>query len=102
MAATNKYLARNDKSRTWVKPTKKRRTPSRHGDSRRRRRLAPLITGGRFEERKLKPERKEYPVFKTIAAVTATVRGWNRKSRMICSVVECWTYTAPLKSYTAP
>jgi len=32
MAATNKSLARNDKSRTWVEPTKKRRT-SRHGDS---------------------------------------------------------------------
>src|SRR6516164_2007788 len=28
MAATNKSLARNDKSRTWVEPTKKRRTPS--------------------------------------------------------------------------
>jgi hypothetical protein len=35
MAATNKSLARNNKSRTWVEPTKKRRTPSRHGDSRR-------------------------------------------------------------------
>ena len=28
MAATNKSLARNDKSRTWVEPTKKRRSPT--------------------------------------------------------------------------
>src|SRR6516225_4327059 len=48
MAATNKSLARNDKSRTWVEPTKKRRTPSRHADSHRHQQLAIPIIDGRF------------------------------------------------------
>src|SRR5262249_10273940 len=51
MAATNKSLARNDKSRTWVEPTKKRRTPSRYGDSRRTRVTVPDSDRRQNEER---------------------------------------------------
>ena len=67
MAATNKSLARNDKSRTWVEPTKKRRTPSlgysdrRQNEERAQTKEEPLLPPkrtGELEERS-KPSKQE-------------------------------------------